>query len=550
MIRAIFQSELKYSVLCNSKLGEGKSVRRHTLQFLIITLCLSVILLVSPTAVASVGWTRTYQWENMDILTPTSVVQTLDGGYATVITGMLRRVDNIGYEGHFATSYELQILKTDSNGGVQWKRSYSTVDDPNHVTPTIYTYADHYVIVQTADQGYVVAGGYQQFWLFKVNSQGSVLWSQIYSLNDESSGYGQFYSLIQTSDSGFALAGSVDTIEGGKDFWLIKTNSVGVAQWNHTYNSGTYTDSSGYVNPCEDIAKCVIQTSDGGYALVGSISLFRASTSSLVYSAWVVKTDAQGKQLWNRGYDLLNDQGYEYIIIQTRDFGYAVAGTQNGDFCLFKTSSTNQLQWSKIYGDPQDDIPCSLVQLEDGGFAIAGIWTPNNITKLRSTLGLVRTDSSGQTLWIRNYTAREDSATFSFSTDIAKAMIRTSDGCYALIGSTMFDYETHQDVFFVKTETLEQSPQITPNPTPAASESLTTETPAQTIQPSVDSTQSAQNPTPSNGGISEGTSNPNILQISSQETPLLIVGAVIVAVIVGAVLVVVRVKRKRLSSSP
>ena len=435
-----------------------------------------VFSLVSPLAIASAGWTKTYQGVDMDILTPRSVVQSLDGGYATAIHGYLRRENPAG--GPFTYSYELQIMKTDSNGGVQWKHSYPTVEDPNHVTPTIYTDSEHYTIVQTADQGYVVAGG--NFWLFKVNSQGSVLWSKTYQLNDESYGSGQyFYSMIQTGDSGFALAGTVYTDDGGSDFWLIKTNSVGATLWNHTYNSGTYTDSVGNVNLREDIAKSVIQTSDGGYALVGSASLYRASTSSVVYSSWVVKTDAQGKQLWNKGYDLLNDQGDEYVIIQTSDKGYAIAGTQNDDFCLFKTSSTSQLQWSKIYGDSQRDNPCSLVQLEDGGYALAGTWT--NTTNARPTMGILRTDSSGQTLWTKTYSVKENSTTF--SNEQTKAMIRTSDGSYAIVGNTQFGSETHADVFFVKTETLEQPP-LTPLPTPTTSEPSITQTPAQTSQSS------------------------------------------------------------------
>ena len=453
---------------------------RRTLQAFSLVSFVLVISLVSQLTIASAGWARTYQGIDMDLLTPKSVVQTLDGGYATAIYGYLRRENPTG--GPFTYSYELQILKTDSNGGVQWKRSYPTVEDPNHVTPTIYTDSEHYTIVQTADQGYVVAGG--AFWLFKVNSQGSVLWSKTYQLDDESYSYGQFYSMIQTSDGGFALTGSVDTADGGRDFWIVKTNSVGAAQWNHTYNSGTYTDSGGYVNPREDIAKSVIQTSDGGYALVGSASLFKASTSSVVYSSWIVKTDGQGKQLWNKGYDLLNMQD-ECIIIQTNDGGYAIAGNENNDFCLFKISSTSQLQWSKIYGNSGYDNPCSLVQLEDGGYAVAGTWTNNTVA--RPTIGLVRTDSSGQTLWTKTYSAKENATTF--STDQARAMIRTSDGSYAIVGNTQFGNEYHQDVFFVKTETLEQSPKITPLPTPGTPDpSNSTQTPGQT-QPGSNQTQ-------------------------------------------------------------
>jgi hypothetical protein len=217
-------------------------LKKLVLQSFVVTLLSLLIILIAPSAMASAEWTRTYQGEDMDILTPSSVVQTLDGGYVIAISGTLRRVDDVGYVGHMTTSYELQILKTDKNGGVQWKRSYPTVEDPNHVTPTIQTYADNYAIVQTADQGYVVAGGYGQFWLFKIDSKGSVLWSRTYTL-DESSGGACLYSMIQTRDGGFALAGSIYTYDGQNDYWLVKTNSVGVNQWNQTYNSGTYTDS-------------------------------------------------------------------------------------------------------------------------------------------------------------------------------------------------------------------------------------------------------------------------------------------------------------------
>ncbi len=482
-------------------------MKRRMLQALgIVPFALLIFSLASPLTMALSGWTRTYQGVDMDVLTPRSIVQSTDGGYAIAIHGYIRRNSPSG--GLVPFSYELQILKIDSSGGTQWKRSYPTVEDPNHVSPTIYTDSEHYAIVETADHGYVVAGG--NFWLFKVDSQGVVLWSKTYQLNDESYGGSWLYSMIQTRDGGFALAGSVETVDGGMDFWLVKTNSAGVAQWNGTYNSGTYTDSSGYVNPREDIAKSVIQTSDGGYALVGSASLYRQSTSSVVYSSWVVKTDTQGKQLWNKGYDLINEQGYPYLIVQTSDSGYVIAGTQNGDFCLFKISSANQLQWSKIYGDPQADIPCSLVQL-DNGYAIAGTWTPTNTTHTRSTMGLLRTDSSGQVLWTKTYSAKENATTY--SEDQANAMIRTSDGSYAIVGSTRFEY-ARQDVFLVKTETLEQPPQTTPLPTPSDSDSTNPQTPGQTSNQTdsdtSDSTPGSDNTKPvANAGpdqtVAEGT---------------------------------------------
>ena len=64
------------------------------LQVSSLVLFVLVFSLVSPLTIAFSGWTRTYQGEDMDILTPYSVVQTLDSGYATAIFVYLRRYDN------------------------------------------------------------------------------------------------------------------------------------------------------------------------------------------------------------------------------------------------------------------------------------------------------------------------------------------------------------------------------------------------------------------------------------------------------------------------
>jgi predicted secreted protein len=359
-------------------------------------------------------------------------------------------------------------MKTSSNGEVEWRKSFTKVDDPNHVTPTIYVYSKPYIIVETADQGYVVAGcGTDNFWMFKVDSQGNVVWSKIYIRSEEDPKGSSLNSMIQTFDGGYALAGSTETSEGGRDFWLVKIDSNGKAQWNQTYNSGFYKDSLGYEYPREDEAKSLVQTRDGGYALAGSASLYRASTSSVVYASWVVKTDSQGKQLWNKGYDSPNDPAREYGILQTADGGYAIAGTQNEDFYLMKIDLTSQLQWSKKYGDKGSDIMCALVQLNDGGFAMAGTWTKINTTVTVSAMGLLRLDSSGQMVWTKTYTAKENAT--DISRDSANAMIRTKDGSYVITGSTVFGNEYHQDVFFVKTESLEQPPQPTATPTVSSS---------------------------------------------------------------------------------
>jgi len=327
------------------------------------------------------------------------------------------------------------------------------------------------------------------------------------------------------------------TSGSGNDFWLIKTDSKGSLQWQERYNSGNYETSGGQYAQDEE-AKCVIQTQDGGYALSGAVNLFRASTSSFVSATWVVKTDAQGKLSWSKGYDLLNEAGAPQTIIQTVDTGYAIAGTENNNFCLFKISSSGQMQWSKTFDDERTNNLCALVQLNDGGYALAGTGTI-----LVSTISLLRVDSSGQTTWIKTFNAKQDSTPT--SNDIASAMILSSDGSYVLTGSTLTQSETHQDVVVVKTEKLEEPLTATPTIMPATAEPLN---PNATLSPSATSTQ------PNNTNYPDNTDNPNNSQNSnpnnenafnSSTTWIGLIAIIAIVVIVSAAIIIMMKKSKK-----
>ena len=92
------------------------------------------------------------------------------------------------------------------------------------------------------------------------------------------SGDEQANSVIQTSDGGYALAGSIQS-SSGEAYWLVKTDANGDAQWNQTYGS------SG-----DNYATSLIQTSDGGYAVTG----FTDASGAGGYDFYLVKTTSNG----------------------------------------------------------------------------------------------------------------------------------------------------------------------------------------------------------------------------------------------------------------
>ena len=171
------------------------------------------------------------------------------------------------------------------------------------------------------------------------------------------------YSVIQTNDGGYALAGYTASFGAVLiDFWLVKTDSAGNLVWSQTYGGANF-----------DEAYSMIQTSDGGYALAGYTESFGAGAADF----WLVKTDSAGNLVWSRTYGGANGD-VAYSVIQTSDGGYALAcmtasfGAGWSDFWLVKTDSTGNMIWSQTYGGANDDVAYSVIQTNDGGYALAG----------------------------------------------------------------------------------------------------------------------------------------------------------------------------------
>jgi hypothetical protein len=196
-------------------------------------------------------------------------------------------------------------------------------------------------------------------WIIKTDSAGNEVWNKTYGrANDDGA-----FSIVQTGDGGFALAGNTYSFSGGNntDIWLIKTDIYGREDWNKTF--GGAKDDFGY---------SVIQTGDGGYALIGITN----SSGAGYEDAWLIKTDASGNKLWDRTYgSSLNDEAY--YVVQTKDGGYAIAGSTVcvgagfWDAWLIKTDSYGNTQWSQTYGGVSDDQITSMVMTEDG-FVLTG----------------------------------------------------------------------------------------------------------------------------------------------------------------------------------
>ncbi len=332
----------------------------------------------STTIVFNTEWNQTYGGSGFEWLR--SMIQTEDGGFVLAgITGS-----------YGAGSGDFWLVKTDANGQAEWNQTYGGTLDEMATS-----------VVQTADGGYVLTGytvsygaGQADIWVVKTDALGQHLWNRTYG----GLKYDEPWSIIQTADEGYVIAGDTESYGVGlRDFWLIKTDVNGSTEWNQTF---------GGVG--RDTLWVIIQTADDGYAVAGT-------SGSYDNAIWIIKTDINGSVEWNQSYD-----GTETpALLQTAEGGYVFAsgfGHTEEFLWLVKTDSNGQVVWNQTLGGTLSHGSPALIQTADGGYAIgavgSSVWSPL----------LVKTDVNGQKEWEKVFGG----------VDSAKAIVQTTDGGYVV----------------------------------------------------------------------------------------------------------------------
>jgi hypothetical protein len=313
---------------------------------------------------ASLRWNKTYGGTGDDV--GHSVVQTSDGGFVAA-----------GYTDSFgAGSVDVYLFRTDSTGNMLWNKTYGGTS--NEIGNSL---------VKASDGGYAIVGytysfgaGRGDVYLVKTDSIGNMLWNKTYGGTNAEIGE----SLVQTADGGYAITGYTSSFgAGGSDVYLVKTDSVGNMLWNKTY--GGVDEDSGH---------SVIQTSGEGYVLVGYAN--SSVTNNLEF--YLVRTDSVGNMVWNKTYGVTG-HAIAGSVVQTSDGGYALVGyiippSLDKFFVYFvKTDSTGKMLWNKTYGGTSTAVGASVIQTGDGGYVIVG--TTTSFGAGAGDAYLIKTDSIG-----------------------------------------------------------------------------------------------------------------------------------------------------------
>ena len=287
-------------------------------------------------------------------------------------------------------------------------------------------------VQQTTDGGYIIAGDTYSFGkggsrdFYLIKTDASG--NQIWSKTFGGSDDELARCVQQTTDGGYIIAGEVWYETAGEDIYLVKTDASGKELWSKTLGLRTY-----------DIAYSVQQTNDGGYIIVGE-----TSTASQGYDVWFIKTDANGEELWSKTFGGANTDGGRSVQ-QTTDGGYIIAGHTSSfgaggwNVYLIKTDDNGNEVWSKTFGGSTYDYGNSVQQTADGGYIICGF--TGSFGAGATDLWLIKTDGDGNEDWSKTFGGSEY--------DRGWSVQQTSDDGYIIAGDTESFGAGSSDVYLV-----------------------------------------------------------------------------------------------------
>ena len=363
----------------------------------------------------------------------TDIVECQDGGYA-IIGGTMSAGEG---------ETDAIIVRTDVNGNELWSRTYGSEGSDSALA-----------IVECSTGGFAFTGysrngtwGRHNLWLVRTDASGNVLWEHLYGGTDNDQGF----ALIEVSTGGFAVAGitrsfgSIDplTMIRTFDIWLLRTDTQGHLLWNSTYG-GT----------ADDISHSILEIPDGGFAISGEFNSSYQSVGGgplIQYhpDAFIIRTDANGEALWNQTYGgIAND--FSRSLVQLEDGSFALSGFTNAgsedpyDGLFVRANSTGYSTFQAVHGSDKDDFFQAVIACDSTGFALAGYTYISD----SADLWLIRTDTEGTPLWVRTFGGPED--------DLIRGGIRSPDG-FVLTGYTFSFGAGSRDIWLVK---ISDSPPI------------------------------------------------------------------------------------------
>jgi hypothetical protein len=258
-----------------------------------------------------------------------------------------------------------------------------------------------------------------------------------------------FYSVEKTIDGGYVIAGYTHSVDGdittktdaSFDFWIQKFSAENTLEWQKTFGGSK-----------DDSAASIIQTKDGGFAVLG---YSKSSDTDVSVNAgdkdfWFLKLSNSGNLLWEKTFGF-SGADYGTTLLEAKDGGFLITGvldvsssngegnskstaTQHagGDYWAIKTDVSGNLQWRKFFGGSLSELPLGVVETTDNNFIIVGSSDSDdfNIENNKGSYDfwMIKISSTGALLLEKSFGGS--------AIDEATAITATNDGNFIVVGDT------------------------------------------------------------------------------------------------------------------
>ena len=305
---------------------------------------------------------------------------------------------------------------------VDWQKLYNNFEnnDLSYASPT-------------KDNGCIICGEVTKddlyktdFWLMKINFRGMAEWNRSFN----APGYDKINSVIQTADNGYIACGeNREKKNSPSKIWVMKTNFRGIQEWNKVFTLGKNAS-----------AHSVISTQDGGYALCGEMWVDDSKQDNF----FLLKLNAKGNVEWRDEYGSKFSEK-AYSLIETYDGGFAICGEKkladnDSDFWLIKLTKNGSMQWDRLIGGYHFDQATRIFQMHDKGYTICGKMLSDQTDK--EDFWVLKLNTNGETVWNKSFGG--------FGIDAATSITYTSDDGFAICGITKPDINNDHNFWVMK----------------------------------------------------------------------------------------------------
>lgn len=280
------------------------------------------------------------------------------------------------------------LVQIDNQGNKIWERIYNRSE--SDTLDNLVTGINEYIAQGTTEIG----KGRWGIWVMKIDVNGNIIWENIYGKDGEY----RPWAMTKAREGGAAIVADKN-IGNRSEIALLKVDENGEKEWEKIfyYNPGLSSPEAGGV----------VQTNDGGYAISGEVSRIDSSKRDF----WILKTDGQGNELWNKTYG----QHYDTVwggnaIITTSDGGLLANGMAfpNGLIAyayLLKTDAKGDIEWEREfhgrhrYGEETGAAITAMIEMHEG-YILSG---------LTAEVGddgsgwLVKIGSQGNEIWNKTF---------------------------------------------------------------------------------------------------------------------------------------------------